>query len=140
MTQRHQLEPKFELTVEKITEKGIAVEKNKGRSKWSSRTKAGGGRASCRLDRFLGRAVGECLHVLSLSARPWANELAWCGCWLGLARLAACLSGWDSLTCFSWDQLGLEQVLGVASLCVGYVNVIALIFMSLFLAKLIILP
>lgn len=58
----------------------------------------------------------------------------------GLARLAACLSGWDSLTCFSWDQLGLEQVLGEASLCVGYVNVIALIFMSLFLAKLIILP
>lgn len=29
---------------------------------------------------------------------------------------------------------------GKASLCVGYVNVIALIFMSLFLAKLIILP
>lgn len=35
MTQRHQLEPKFELTVEKITEKGIAVETNKGEASGS---------------------------------------------------------------------------------------------------------
>lgn len=60
--------------------------------------------------------------------------LAWLGSagrmpvWLGLAHM------------LQLGSAGVEQALGVASLCVGYVNVIALIFMSLFLAKLIILP
>lgn len=60
--------------------------------------------------------------------------LAWLGSagrmpvWLGLAHM------------LQLGSAGAGQVLGEASLCVGYVNVIALIFMSLFLAKLIILP
>lgn len=53
--------------------------------------------------------------------------------WLGWPH--ACLAGTRSHA-----SAGAGQVLGEASLCVGYVNVIALIFMSLFLAKLIILP
>lgn len=62
--------------------------------------------------------------------------LAWLGSagrmpvWLGLARMLQLGSAGD----------GTGAEVGKTSLCVGYVNVIALIFMSLFLAKLIILP
>lgn len=64
--------------------------------------------------------------------------LAWLGSagrmpvWLELARMLQLGS--------AGDGAGAEAGAGKASLCVGYVNVIALIFMSLFLAKLIILP